>query len=145
METININSGKGRGLSTEFLMIETTPLTVCNFPLRKTLVTAKGRNVKSAQTTRLKILTPNWYGCSRLSTSGLTSLSHLPTGKCQLSPALPPQTPGRPPVAETCVPDGRADVTVRRLGPAEAGGRIPGRGGAARLGADSRRPTPAAC
>ena len=43
------------GLSTEFLKIQTIPLRVCNFPLRKTWVTAKGGNVKSAQTLRLKV------------------------------------------------------------------------------------------
>ena len=110
------------GLSTEFLKIQTIPLRVCNFPLRKTWVTAKGGNVKSAQTLRLKVKTPKWCGCSRLSTSGLISFSpHIPTGKCQLSSALPPQTPRRPLAAETRVPDKRVEATLHYWRPADQG------------------------
>lgn len=108
------------GLSTEFLKIQTIPLRVCNFPLRKTWVAAKGGNVKSAQTVRLKVKTPKWCGCSLLSTSGLTSFSpHIPTGKCHLGSALPPLTPMRPLAAETRVPDKRVEATLHHWRPAD--------------------------
>lgn len=108
------------GLSTEFLKIQTIPLRVCNFPLRKTWVAVKGGNVKSAQTVRLKVKTPKWCGCSRLSTSGLTGFSpHIPTGKCHLGSALPPLTPIRPLAAETRVPDKRMEATVHHWRPAD--------------------------
>ena len=84
-------------------------------------MTAKGGNVKSAQTTRLKVKTSKWCGCSRLSTSVLASFSPYVPKENVSGSVLPPQTPGRPLAAETRVPDRRVEASLHPWRPADRG------------------------